>query len=76
MTWNPKNLVLQCQGCQSFPWQLFEYTSMADEENISADQYVWENEGTLNRDNGHFLCTDCYVKAGMPTSSGEGWKCP
>jgi hypothetical protein len=37
--------------------------------------YVIENEGTYNRNNGHFLCDTCYIKAGQP-SSPRGWKCP
>ena len=48
---------------------------MAEEEGIPVEQYVWENEGTLNRKNGHFLCTQCYINAGMPTSP-QGWTCP
>lgn len=38
-------------------------------------QYVLDEEGTLNMENGHFLCDDCYIEAGMP-SSPTGWKCP
>lgn len=39
----------------------------------SADEYVMVEEGTLNLDNGHFLCTPCYIKAGCPTAP-NGWK--
>lgn len=44
----------------------------------AAYRYVWENEGTLNTENGHFLCDDCYIKAGMPANPWPepGWKCP
>lgn len=45
------------------------------EEGQSRAEYVAMNEGTYNRENGHFLCDTCYIKAGMP-SSPEGWKCP
>lgn len=38
-------------------------------------EYIRENEGTYNRTNGHFLCDECYIAAGMPTISG-GWICP
>lgn len=37
--------------------------------------YVRAEEGTYNPVNGHFLCDDCYIKAGMP-SNPSGWKCP
>jgi hypothetical protein len=42
--------------------------------NDDAD-YVWQEEGTLNTSNGHFLCDECYIKAGQP-SSPSGWVCP
>lgn len=71
----PLSVELICIGCQKRPSGLDEYTGPADIEEITADDYVWEEEGTLNRENGHFLCTDCYVKAGMP-SSPRGWVAP
>jgi hypothetical protein len=37
--------------------------------------YVIQNEGTFNRENGHFLCDKCYIQAGSPTARG-GWICP
>jgi hypothetical protein len=49
-----------------------------DDPTPTADQreaYVVYEEGTFNPTNGHFLCDDCYIKAGMP-SSPTGWKCP
>lgn len=62
--------------CGRKPSELDEYVDAAKEEGyISAAAYVMDNEGTLNRENGHFLCTTCYIKAGMP-SSPQGWKCP
>jgi len=42
---------------------------------MTADDYVWLEEGTLNPVNGHFLDTQCYIAAGMP-SSREGWVAP
>jgi hypothetical protein len=39
---------------------------------MTPDDFVWREEGTLNRETGHFLCTSCYIKAGMP-SSPRGW---
>jgi hypothetical protein len=33
---------------------------------------VWEEEGTLDPRSGQFLCDDCYLRHGMP-SSPRGW---
>lgn len=41
----------------------------------SREDYVKNEEGTYNRSNGHFLCDDCYIKIGCP-SSPTGWVCP
>lgn len=65
---------LICVGCNKTPSELSCYTYML-EDGETADEFVWENEGTLNRENGHFLCDDCYIKAGMP-SSPTGWRAP
>ena len=65
-----------CMGCKKAPHQLPEYIEMAKSEGYgSPAEFVWENEGTLNRENGHFLCTECYIVAGMP-SGAAGWVCP
>jgi hypothetical protein len=61
--------------CGRTPDQIDVYVSYAEYEGITPDEYVWREEGTLNMENGHFLCDDCYIKAGMPTSP-TGWKCP
>lgn len=66
---------LLCAGCGKTPSQLDEYVDMGRVEGMSPEDYCWEEEGTLNRENGHFLCTNCYVKAGMP-SSPRGWVTP
>lgn len=41
----------------------------------SRADYIRQEEGTYNVDNGHFLCDGCYIKAGQPTSP-FGWTCP
>jgi hypothetical protein len=71
---------LICVGCGKTPDELDEYVSAAREEcsgvpDMTPDDYVWQEEGTLNRENGHFTCTDCYVRAGMP-SWPRGWAAP
>lgn len=66
-----------CGKCGRRPSQIDTYVYCAQECDppISADEYVRTEEGTYNRDNGHFLCDDCYVDAGQP-SSPIGWVCP
>lgn len=71
---------LICSGCNKSPSELDEYIAAASPEhsglpNMTPEDYCWEEEGTLNRENGHFLCTHCYVKAGMP-STPRGWTTP
>lgn len=61
--------------CQRHPDEIDVYKSYAREEGITPDEYVVREEGTLNRLNMHFLCDECYIKAGMP-SSPQGWVCP
>jgi hypothetical protein len=64
-----------CVICCCNPDELSEYTEPAAELNISANEYVRKEEGTFNRQNGHFLCTPCYVVASQP-SGPNGWVAP
>jgi hypothetical protein len=64
-----------CIGCSKHPNELEEYVLIAKEEGMTPDDYVRDQEGTYNPENGHFLCTPCYINAGMP-SSPRGWKAP
>jgi len=66
---------LICVRCNHSPSELDEYIDAARRENMTPDDYVWEEEGTLNRENGHFVCTECYLAVGMP-SSPRGWVTP
>lgn len=66
-----------CIGCRKSPADLDCYTLQAAEEGISADAYAWREEGTLNRENGHLLCDDCYIAWGMPAGrNGQRWVAP
>lgn len=55
-----------CVGCNRRPHQIDEYLEMAAEDMKAPDEWVKEEEGTYNPENGHFYCTECYVKAGSP----------
>jgi hypothetical protein len=65
----------KCIGCGKAPREIDEYVEAAEDEDMTPEQYVSAEEGTLNRENGHFACTTCYIKMGMP-SSPRGWKAP
>ena len=65
---------LICIGCNKTPEELEEYALFKEPDQTNSD-YCWQEEGTLNMTNGHFLCTDCYLRAGQP-SSPRGWKAP
>jgi hypothetical protein len=55
-----------CVGCSKRPHEIEEYAVAAEEEDMTPDQYVKEEEGTYNPSNGHFYCTGCYIDADMP----------
>lgn len=66
-----------CIGCKKTPSQIVEYVEIAKEEGCTPDGYVRNEEGTYNKANGHFLCTDCYIKAGMPSKPyPDQWVAP
>lgn len=68
---------LICVGCEKYPDQIDEYVEAGRESGMSAADYVLMEEGTLNPENGHFLCTACYIKAGMPSKPyPEKWVAP
>lgn len=64
-----------CTGCGLTPASIHEYKEQAEICDMTPDQFVREEEGTYNSKNGHFLCTNCYLNAGMP-SSPRGWVAP
>jgi hypothetical protein len=64
-----------CTGCNKTPEEISEYVDMGIAEEMTPTEFVWDQEGTLNRRNGHFLCTSCYLGAGQPSARG-GWTAP
>lgn len=65
----------RCIKCYKRPEDIPEYAEDAAAREMSPDDYVKDEEGTYNAANGQFLCNDCYIKAGMPTTPG-GWVAP
>lgn len=57
----------KCIGCNKNADEIDEFIEAATENEMSVEDYVREEEGTYNPSNGHFLCTDCYIAAGMPS---------
>jgi hypothetical protein len=72
MSDSPKPL---CIGCNKHPDQIPAFVECAAIEEMTPDEYARNEEGTYNETNGHFLCDDCYVAAGCP-SSPSGWVAP
>lgn len=64
-----------CVGCRKYAGELEEYIGMGKIEEMTPDEFVRSEEGTYNPQSGHFLCTKCYIEAGMP-SSRHGWCAP
>lgn len=71
----PSTFDCKCIGCHKPPSEIAEYIEAAESEDMTPEEYVKSEEGTYNRSNGHFACTDCYFAMGMP-SSPTGWKAP
>ncbi len=61
-----------CIGCNRIPEEIEEYIEMAKFEEITPEEYVMLEEVTYNKKTGHFLCNDCYIKAGCPDTP-YGW---
>lgn len=59
--------------CERTPDQIDEYVEFGRHEEMTPEEFVWSEEGTLDRATGQFLCTSCYIKAGQP-SSPRGWR--
>ena len=66
---------MKCSGCHRRPSEIDEYREASRAMDMSPNDYVRSEEGTFNRQNDHFLCTECYIKAGMPSAPG-GWIAP
>lgn len=63
---NNKELDIKCPICGRTPENISEYVNGGYELDITPRRYVMEEEGTYNTQNGHFYCTSCYIKLGMP----------
>lgn len=77
-----KRPMLRCGGCKALGHEIEEYVQMASEAEHDDDErrrphvsdnevleWIWDNEGTLNRETGFFLCTKCYIDMGQPSGT-------
>jgi hypothetical protein len=64
-----------CAGCKKKPEEIPEYDQVSTGSSLSPTEYVKREEGTYNPENGHFMCTACYIGVGMPSGPG-GWRAP
>lgn len=67
--------------CGRTPSEIAQYQMVNTRMTMTPENYVWMYEPTVNRENGHFLCDDCYVARGLPVKSGSAlgglrWICP
>jgi hypothetical protein len=68
---------MHCIGCKKTPNELEEYVEAAAPLGITPEEYVRQEEGTYNRENGHFACTKCYIEMGQPSKQWpECWTAP
>lgn len=62
--------------CKRYARDMVELDAYIEPElHKDREDYIRLEEGTYNKINGHFLCDNCYIGAGMP-SSPTGWVCP
>lgn len=71
-----RELEIHCGLCLRRPENISAIVDMACESRLKPDEWVWQEEGTLNKDTGQFACDPCYIKLGMPSNAypNPGWK--
>lgn len=62
---------MYCIKCKRKPSEIQEYVEAAKECKCAPERYVEIEEGTYNREQGVFYCTECYVAVGMPLGVAE-----
>lgn len=62
-----------CARCKRTPEVIPVYQALAVVEKLTPEQYVLEQEGTLDPITGKFLCDECYVAVGGPSRRYHRW---
>jgi hypothetical protein len=65
---------MKCYFCGKEPRDLPEYVKAGRVNNMTPDEFVLAEEGTLNTETGEFACTPCYIAAGQPVGPTRGVK--
>lgn len=60
-----------CAGCGRDPAVIGEYIVQALFENMTEQEFVVRYDRTYIPETGEFLCSSCYVKAGIPNGTAE-----
>lgn len=68
---NKKELV--CVECGKHPHEIMEYKFKGDINNMSPEEFVYQEDGTYNEEHNLFCCTKCYIKLGTPNGSELYW---
>jgi hypothetical protein len=66
-----RELDIRCPVCGRRASEIREYKDGGYEYGLSPERFVMQEEGTYNQENGHFYCTTCYIKLGMPLGIAE-----
>ena len=65
----------KCVVCGKKVEDILIYRLMAEEEGLTPEEFVINNEGTYNREKDIFCCDGCYIKIGMPLGKAKlSWK--
>lgn len=57
---------MKCKVCGKQPHEIEEYVYYAKENEMTPEEFVWQQEGTYNPETQLFYCTECYFRVGMP----------
>lgn len=64
--------------CKTFAEENAIVRGWAEMDGVTPAEWVIQEEGTYNRENGHFACDSCYINIGQPSRpmSEGGWVAP
>ena len=66
------SITLHCKRCGRPPAAIGEYIDAAEANQTTPEDYLLDEEGTLDRSTGEFWCTECYIAIGMPLGLASG----
>ncbi|MFE0472739.1 hypothetical protein ACFW2V_14090 [Streptomyces sp. NPDC058947] len=73
---------VRCIDCGKTPGEIGEYIDAGRENGMSPESYVEQEEGTYNPENGHFICTEDFIRKELALgrrpvgSDGGTWTAP